>query len=81
MSFQQLMARRLEHTGPIKVGLIGAGKFGSMFLSQIPSTPGICVSVIADLDLERAKSACAAVGWSQDARNSVRFVRRWLRTR
>jgi predicted homoserine dehydrogenase-like protein len=25
---------------PVRVALIGAGKFGSMFLSQVPHTPG-----------------------------------------
>ncbi len=48
----------------VRVGLIGAGKFGSMFLSQVPSTPGLEVSAIADLDPARARAACAAVGWS-----------------
>ena len=26
---------------PVQVGLIGAGKFGSMFLSQVPTTLGL----------------------------------------
>jgi predicted homoserine dehydrogenase-like protein len=51
---------------PVRVGLIGAGKFGSMFLNQVPSMQGIEVPVIADLDPERARAACRKVGW--DAR-------------
>jgi predicted homoserine dehydrogenase-like protein len=43
--------------------VIGAGKFGSMFLSQVPTTPGLEVSVIADLDPERACNACRTIGW------------------
>ena len=35
---------------PVRVALIGAGKFGSMFLSQVPHTPGLEVPVIVDLD-------------------------------
>ncbi|MFV2032578.1 MAG: flagellar biosynthesis protein FlgA, partial [Gammaproteobacteria bacterium] len=43
--------RQRETDGkPVRVGLIGAGKFGSMFLSQVPTTPGLVVTVIADLD-------------------------------
>jgi predicted homoserine dehydrogenase-like protein len=49
---------------PVRVGLIGAGKFGSMFLSQVPTTPNMVVAGIADLDMERAKSTCRSVGWS-----------------
>ncbi|KTS83086.1 flagellar basal body P-ring biosynthesis protein FlgA, partial [Pantoea dispersa] len=50
--------------------LIGAGKFGSMFLSQVPHTPGLEVPVIVDLDRERAREACRTVGWD-DARISA----------
>ena len=35
----------------ISVALIGAGKFGSMFLSQVPSTKGLNVSVICEIIL------------------------------
>src|SRR5260370_1627648 len=48
---------------PVRVGLIGAGKFGSMFLSQVPTIPGLEVPVIADLDPDRARLACHRVGW------------------
>ena len=47
---------------PVRVGLIGAGKFGSMFLAQIPHSP-VAVTGIADLDPQRAMAACATVGW------------------
>ncbi len=48
---------------PVRAGLIGAGKFGSMFLSQVPTTPGLEVTAIADLAPERARAAMASVGW------------------
>ena len=48
---------------PVRAGLIGAGKFGSMFLSQVPTTPGLEVTAIADLAPERARAAMATVGW------------------
>jgi len=55
---------------PVRAGLIGAGQFGSMFLSPVPTTPGLEVTVIADLAPERAQSAMATVGW--DAERTAR---------
>jgi len=64
MYIYQELAQRAQAKQPVRVGLIGAGKFGSMFLSQAPSTPGLRVRAIADLDPDRARAACRAVGWS-----------------
>ena len=71
--FQELAARAAAGR-PVRVGLIGAGKFGSMFLSQIPTTPGLEVAVIADLDPARAKASCAGVGWPADLVDATRFT-------
>ncbi len=59
---------------PVRVGLIGAGKFGSMFLSQVPTTAGLAVSAIADLDPARARAACAGVGWDPARIDATAFV-------
>jgi len=61
------LKQRQADNNPVTVGLIGAGKFGSMFLSQVPTTPGLVVSVIADLDPAQAMARCKEVGWD-DAR-------------
>lgn len=66
MNLVALLSKRVEESGPVRVGLIGAGKFGSMFLAQVPSTPGLEVSAIADLDVDRARDQCRAVGWDED---------------
>src|SRR5258706_6970554 len=63
MSLYRLLQARAAVGKPVRVGLIGAGKFGSMLLSQIPTTPGLEIAVIADLDPERARAACRTVGW------------------
>ena len=63
MSLYRLLQQRAAAGRPVRVGLIGAGKFGSMFLNQVPTLPGLDVSVIADLDPERARAACRSVGW------------------
>ena len=60
------LCARADTAQPVRVGLIGAGKFGSMFLSQVPTTPGLTVSAIADLDPSGARQACATVGWPED---------------
>ena len=64
MFIYQELAQRAQADRPVRVGLIGAGKFGSMFLSQAPTTPGLRVRAIADLNPDRARAACRAVGWS-----------------
>ena len=63
MNLHSLLAARVAAGKPVRVGLIGAGKFGSMFLAQVPSIKGLEVAVIGDLDPERAKAACKNVGW------------------
>ena len=67
MNLAKLAAGRAANGAPVRVALIGAGKFGSMFLSQVPHTPGLEVPVIVDLDPQRARDACRTVGWD-DAR-------------
>ena len=53
MNLARLAAQAAENGTPVRAGLIGAGKFGSMFLSQVPSIAGLEVTVIADLDPAR----------------------------
>jgi len=67
MNLQAKLAARAADGKPVRVGLVGAGKFGSMFLSQVPTIPGLEVAVISELDLEKAKRVCRTVGWD-DAR-------------
>lgn len=74
MNLMPLLAARREAGKPVGVALIGAGKFGSMFLSQVPHIAGLEVVVIADLDPERAKSACRNVGWDEARIGRTRFV-------
>ncbi len=67
MNLHQLLQARLESgQPPVRAGLIGAGKFGSMFLAQIRTTKGLEVAAIADLSPERARQACRAVGWEEE---------------
>src|SRR5438034_5716013 len=52
---------------PVTVGVIGAGKFGTMFLSQARLTRGMHVVVVADLDVPRALHQLRIAGWDDAA--------------
>src|SRR5579885_706863 len=58
-----MLKRRAAENRSVRVGVIGAGKFSSMFLAQVRTTPGIHLAGVADLSAERAKKALATTGW------------------
>ncbi len=74
MNLYSLLQRRAAAGRPVRVGLIGAGKFGSMFLSQVPTTPGLLVAAIADLSPDRARAACRGVGWDDSRIGATRIT-------
>ena len=74
MNLHRLLQKRAAAGRPVRVGLIGAGKFGSMFLSQVPSTNGLVVAAIADLSPDRARAACRNVGWAEERIGATRFT-------
>src|SRR5579863_9985465 len=74
MNLNAMLAARAEAGKPVRVGLVGAGKFGSMFLAQAPFINGLEVAVIADLDPDRARAACHTVGWDASRIARTRFV-------
>ncbi|ODU05963.1 MAG: flagellar biosynthesis protein FlgA [Pseudonocardia sp. SCN 72-86] len=64
MNLHELSSRRAESSaGPIKVGVIGAGKFASMYLTQAVASPEVHVVGVVDLDVDKARSALARTGW------------------
>ena len=63
MNLHALLNKRAAAGRPVRVGLIGAGKFGSMFLAQALTTPGMHVAAVADLRRDRAAAALTRVGW------------------
>ena len=52
-----------EPGSPVRVGLIGAGKFGTMFLAQARRIPGLHVLGVADLSVDRARQALTRAEW------------------
>lgn len=65
MNLSRMLAERNAEGRPVRVGLIGAGKFGSMILAQAKCIPGYHVVGVADLDLEKARGSLARVGWPE----------------
>jgi len=63
MSLYAQLKQREADRKPIRIGLIGAGKFGSMYLAQVPRTPGVHLAAIADLSPDAARRNLARVGW------------------
>jgi predicted homoserine dehydrogenase-like protein len=67
MNLARLLRKRAEEGRPVRVGVIGAGKFSSMFLAQARTTPGMHLLALADLDEARARDALERTGWDVDA--------------
>ena len=67
MNLHSLLLEREARGHPVTVGVIGAGKFGTMFLAQARSTRGIHVLAVADLDVAHALRQMRIAGWDEQA--------------
>ncbi len=63
MNLHAKLLERAAANKPVTVGLVGAGKFGTMFLSQARLTQGMHVAGVADLDVARAQRQLKTAGW------------------
>src|SRR5262245_45214625 len=63
MNLAKLLKKRAEDGRPVRIGVIGAGKFASMFLAQARTTPGLHLMALADLVPDRARGALQRTGW------------------
>ena len=66
MDLHRQLLTRAEQGRPLRVGLIGAGKFGVMFLAQAPRIPGLHIVGVADLSVSRVKKALTTAGWPKE---------------
>ncbi len=64
MNLHAKLQQREAAGRPLRVGLIGAGKFGAMYLAQVPRTPGLHLAGIADLNPSNARTNLERVGWA-----------------
>jgi predicted homoserine dehydrogenase-like protein len=58
---------------PLRVGLIGAGKFAAMYIAQVPKTPGVHLVGIADIAPDYARQNLARVGWKPEQYGAQSF--------
>lgn len=65
MNLHELLREREAAGEPIKIGLIGSGRFGTMYLSQARNIPGVRVVGVADINIARAKESFKRVGWPE----------------
>ncbi|MBN8939041.1 MAG: Gfo/Idh/MocA family oxidoreductase [Rhizobiales bacterium] len=63
MNLHRMLLERQAAGRPVTVGLIGAGKFGTMFASQVRLTDGMHLVAVADLNTARARSQLATGSW------------------
>jgi len=66
MNLHRMLLEREAAGTPLRVALIGAGKFGSMYLAQAKHTPGVHVVAVVDLAPDRARAAMLRVGWEPE---------------
>ncbi len=67
MNLYAMLRARAAQGKPLRVGVIGAGKFAAMYLAQVPKTPGIHLAGIADLAPANARTNLQRVGWQPEA--------------
>ena len=69
-----LYAKLLERKDrPLRIGLIGAGKFAAMYIAQVPKTPGVHLVGIADIAPDYAKQNLTRVGWKPEQYGAQSF--------
>jgi predicted homoserine dehydrogenase-like protein len=66
MNLYAKLSERAAQGKPLRVGLIGAGKFGTMYLAQVPKTPGVHLVGIADLSPSGARTNLERAGWKPE---------------
>jgi predicted homoserine dehydrogenase-like protein len=79
MNLHRMLQERAAANAPLRVALIGAGKFGAMYLAQAKHTPGIHVVAVADLVPARAHATLERVGFTSE-RHAARSLAEAART-
>ena len=66
MNLFSKLSERAAEGRPLRIGIIGVGKFGSMYLAQLPRTPGVHLAGIVDLSPANARANAQRVGWAAE---------------
>ncbi len=67
MNLHAKLQDREAQGNPLRIGVIGAGKFAAMYIAQVPKTPGVHLAGIADLSPDNARANLERVGWKPEA--------------
>jgi len=70
VNLHAMLLKREAAGRPVRIGMIGAGKFGTMFLTQLPSMQGVHLVGLADLDIVRARRQLDRAGWPASAHSA-----------
>jgi len=70
MNLHSMLQQREADGNPLRIGIIGAGKFGTMFLSQVSRTPGMHLVGIADLNPNTVRKSLKRIGWQASHYNA-----------
>ena len=73
MNLHKMLLERESAGRPVTVGVVGAGKFGTMFLAQARTTAGMHVVAVADLNVDRARSQLAMASWPEAQSQATSF--------
>jgi predicted homoserine dehydrogenase-like protein len=66
MNLHRKLLQLQESGKKLRVGVVGAGKFGTMYLAQLRRTPGVHLLGVADLSVPRAREALSRTGWDAE---------------
>jgi predicted homoserine dehydrogenase-like protein len=70
MNLHAKLQEREAQGKPLRLGVIGAGKFATMYIAQVPRTPGVHLAGIADLNPAYAKANLERTGWAPEHFNA-----------
>ncbi len=71
MNLYSSLLKLREEGKPARVGLIGAGKFATMYLAQVRKTPGVHLVGVADLFPEKARASLKRTLWTDEQISAV----------
>jgi predicted homoserine dehydrogenase-like protein len=74
MNLHRMLLERANAHKPLRIALIGAGKFGAMYLAQAKHTPGMHIVAVADLAPARAHATLTRVGWPEERHAAAGFA-------
>ncbi len=75
MDWARRLRERARRGNPVRVAVVGMGKFATMFASRIPHTPGLELAAVVDLDTARAARNLRTAGWREADLARIRFAR------